>query len=145
MVTHISRSPDDTFRLGESLGRIAQPGDVFGLVGDLGAGKTEFAKGIARGLGIQERIHSPTFTLINEYPHGRLPCHHLDLYRLETSEQILGAGLEDYLSQDRGVTIVEWFDRWTGAGLPSPTRGILVSFQTTGESKREITYENFGA
>lgn len=145
MVTHISRSPEETFALGEQVGKAARAGDVIALVGDLGAGKTEFAKGIARGLGIQERIHSPTFALVNEYSHGRLPCHHLDLYRLETAGQIIGAGLEDFLFQQRGVTIVEWYDRWAAAALPPPAHGLLVTIQTESETQRRMIYENFGA
>ena len=138
MVTHISTSPEETHRLGEELGASARPGDVIGLVGDLGAGKTQFARGLAKGLGIEERIHSPTFALVNEYRHGRLPCHHLDLYRLETTTQILGAGLDEFLHDPRGVAIVEWFDRWTDAGLPRPLQGVMVTISTENESTRRI-------
>src|SRR4051794_33472464 len=94
MPTLISHSPAETEALGESWGRAAQRGLVIGLSGDLGAGKTQFVKGLARGLGIGERVHSPTFTLVNIYGGGRLPLFHLDLYRLETPEQIVTAGLE---------------------------------------------------
>lgn len=145
MVTHISTSPEETHALGEKLGAEARAGDVIGLVGDLGAGKTQFARGLARGLGIQERIHSPTFALVNEYRPGRLPCYHLDLYRLETADQIHGAGLDEFLYQRNGVAIVEWFDRWTDAGMPQPDQGVLVTITAEGETERKITYENFGA
>lgn len=131
--------------MGAEIGKTARAGEVIALVGDLGTGKTEFAKGIARGLGIEERIHSPTFALVNEYLNGRLPCYHLDLYRLESAAQIIGAGLEEYFWQQRGVTIVEWYDRWTAAGLPAPARGKLVTIQTQNDTQRKITYENFGA
>src|SRR5260221_9935381 len=94
MTTFISHSPSETESLGEKFGRTAQSGLVIALTGDLGAGKTQFVKGLARGLGISTRVHSPTFTLVNEYGGGRLKLFHLDLYRLETREQILSAGIE---------------------------------------------------
>ena len=106
MLTSISHSPAETEALGEAWGRAAKSGWVIALVGDLGAGKTQFVKGLARGLGITGRVHSPTFTLVNIYPSGRLPLFHLDLYRLETREQIVAAGLEEYLSP-AGVTVIE--------------------------------------
>src|SRR5580698_7176313 len=96
MAIHISHSPEETQALGEAWGRAAASGLVIGLTGDLGAGKTQLAKGIARGLGVTDRIHSPTFTLVNQYESGRLPLFHIDLYRLETPEQIIAAGLEEY-------------------------------------------------
>ena len=107
-----SHSPAETESLGEEWGRAAQRGLVIALSGDLGAGKTQLVKGLARGLGIAARVHSPTFTLVNEYGGGRLRLFHLDLYRLETPAQILSAGLEDYLQPD-GVTVVEWAERLT--------------------------------
>ena len=93
MATNISHSPAETQALGEAWGRVAQRGLVIALSGDLGAGKTELVKGIARGLGIAGRVHSPTFTLVNEYGGGRLRLFHLVLYRLETPGQIIAAGL----------------------------------------------------
>ena len=95
MATFISKSPEDTQRLGETWGRGAGAGLVIGLTGDLGAGKTELVKGLARGLGVKTRVHSPTFALLHEYTDGRLPLFHIDLYRLESPSQIVGAGLED--------------------------------------------------
>ncbi len=93
----ISRSPRETESLGEQWGREARRGWVIALSGDLGAGKTQLVRGLARGLGVTARVHSPTFTLVNEYGGGRLRLFHLDLYRLETAEQIRGAGLEEFL------------------------------------------------
>src|ERR1035437_2612 len=98
MATTISHSPAETAALGEQWGRTAPSGLVIGLSGDLGAGKTQFVKGLARGLGIAERVHSPTFALVNIYSGGRLTLFHLDVYRLDTPQQIAAAGLEDYLS-----------------------------------------------
>src|SRR5471032_1285223 len=110
MATFISHSPAETESLGEQFGRAAQHGFVFALSGDLGAGKTQFVKGLARGLGISARVHSPTFTLVNEYGGGRLKLFHLDLYRLEAREQILSVGIEEFLSPD-GVAVIEWAER----------------------------------
>src|SRR2546422_6359797 len=107
MVTCISHSPANTEALGETWGRAAVHGLVIGLTGDLGAGKTQLVKGLARGLGITARVHSPTFTLVNEYGGGRLRLFHLDLYRLETREQIIAAGLKEYLQPD-GVAGLGW-------------------------------------
>src|SRR5438093_4924397 len=107
MAPFIAHSPAETESLGEERGRAAQRGLVIGLTGDLGAGKTQLVKGLARGLGITARVHSPTFTLVNEYGGGRLRLFHLDLYRLETREQIIAAGLEEYLQPD-GVAVIEW-------------------------------------
>src|SRR5581483_10047084 len=114
MATFISHSPEETVALGEAWGRAATSGLVIGLSGDLGAGKTQLAKGIARGLGVPGRVHSPTFTLVNEYSGGRLPLFHVDLYRLETREQIIAAGLEEYF-HPAGVSVIEWAERWFGS------------------------------
>src|SRR6476660_3694301 len=97
MATYISRSPAETAALGEQWGRDAYSGLVIGLSGDLGAGKTELVKGLARGLNISARVHSPTFALVNIYKEGRLPLFHIDLYRLETPDQIIAAGIAEYL------------------------------------------------
>src|ERR1700693_3657775 len=105
-----SHSPAETEALGQLFGRSASSGMVIALSGDLGAGKTQFVKGLARGLGISARVHSPTFTLVNEYGGGRLKLFHLDLYRLETPEQILSAGIEEFLRPD-GVCVIEWAER----------------------------------
>jgi tRNA threonylcarbamoyladenosine biosynthesis protein TsaE len=137
MVTRISRSPDETRRLGAELARTAEPGLVVGLIGDLGAGKTQFVKGFAEGLGSNDRVHSPTFTLLNEYGGGRLPLYHLDLYRLESPNQLHSAGLDDYLPPREGVALIEWFDRCP-IRLP---KLAVVTIRQTGENEREIAYE----
>lgn len=119
---------------------------MIALNGDLGAGKTQFVRGLARGLGIPARVHSPTFTLVNEYGGGRLKLFHLDLYRLETPEQILSAGVEDYLLPD-GVTVIEWAERvFAGAQSPGLVAGLKsVRIEIAGESERNIIYDDFGA
>ena len=133
-------------QLGEGWGRAAKAGWIIGLTGDLGAGKTALVKGIARGLGVAERVHSPTFALVNEYRHARLPLFHLDLYRLESREQIIGAGLEEYLFEPKGVTVVEWIERWLEQSRPQdrPAGYRQVCLETLGENERRITYEDFG-
>lgn len=141
LTTH---SPEETAALGEQWGRAARSGWVIGLSGDLGAGKTQLVKGIARGLGLTARISSPTFALVNEYRDGRLPLFHLDLYRLDTREQIIGAGLEEYLHNPSGVTVVEWAGRYFDFAIRQPGL-IRVSLETLGENERRITYEDFGA
>jgi len=93
--------------LGCRLGRVLEPGAVVAYTGDLGAGKTAFTRGIARGLGIPDRVTSPTFTIVNEYEGGRLPLFHFDMYRLGSSEELFDIGWEDYLARG-GVCAVEW-------------------------------------
>lgn len=145
MATFISHSPADTEALGERWGREAQPGWVIALSGDLGAGKTQLVKGLARGLGVAARVHSPTFTLVNEYAGGRLRLFHLDLYRLETPEQIHSAGLEDYLQPD-GVAVIEWAERMEGGGWRMEDGRIRrVRIMVVSETERRITYEDSGA
>jgi tRNA threonylcarbamoyladenosine biosynthesis protein TsaE len=141
MATSISHSPAETEALGEEWGRAARSGRVIGLSGDLGAGKTQLVKGLARGLGITMLVHSPTFALVNIYTGGRLTLYHLDLYRLETREQILSAGLEEYLKPD-GVTVIEWAERLFG-DQRSEVRWVTI--ETLGETERRITYEDIGA
>jgi tRNA threonylcarbamoyladenosine biosynthesis protein TsaE len=143
MATFISHSPAETESLGESFGRAARHGFVFALTGELGAGKTQFVKGIARGLGIAARVRSPTFTLVNEYAGGRLRLFHLDLYRLETRGQILSAGLEDFFQPD-GVAVIEWAERIAECGVRS-AECKKVKIEIVGETERRIVYDDFGA
>lgn len=133
MDTFISHSARETVELGERLGLAARAGWVFALSGDLGAGKTQLVKGIARGLGIPGRIQSPTFALIQEHRDGRLPLYHLDLYRLRDTRDILGAGLEPYFAPSDGVSVIEWFERWDG---PQPTLFCPIGLQHQGGDLR---------
>ena len=140
-----SNSPAETAAIGEAWAREAGPGCVIGLSGDLGAGKTQFVKGFARGLGCPEPVLSPTFALMNEHRGGRIPLFHLDLYRLDTREQIRGAGLEEYLFRPAGVAMVEWIERWLGSERIIPgTRLRLVRFQAVSETERQLDYEDSG-
>lgn len=104
---YISNSSQETEALGADLAAKLAPGDVVAFTGDLGAGKTAFTRGLARGLGIQERVTSPTFTIVNEYEGGRLPLFHFDMYRLSSSDELFDIGWEDYLARG-GVCAVEW-------------------------------------
>jgi tRNA threonylcarbamoyladenosine biosynthesis protein TsaE len=143
MVTFISHNPTETVSLGEAWGRRAQSGWVIALSGELGAGKTQLVKGVAGGLGITARVHSPTFTLVNEYGGGRLRLFHLDLYRLETREQILSAGLEEFLSPD-GVTVIEWAERiYDLRFMICDLKKVRIEIM--GVTERKITYDDFGA
>ena len=103
----ITHSPEETRALGERLAGAIGPGTVVAFTGDLGAGKTAFISGMARGLGIEERVTSPTFTIVNEYEGGRLPLFHFDMYRLGSADELFHIGWEDYLARG-GVCAVEW-------------------------------------
>src|SRR5262245_46961195 len=135
MVTHISHSPAETEVIAEAFASSWLSGCVVGLSGDLGSGKTQFVRGFARGLGITERIHSPTFALLNIYTTGSVPLFHIDLYRLESDEQIISAGLTEYF-EPQGITIIEWIDRWHGR-LPSSF--CRVEIEILGESERRLS------
>ena len=104
-----TRSPEETFQLGEELGRKAVPGQVFTLTGDLGVGKTVFTQGLAKGLGIEEPVNSPTFTIVQVYEEGRLPFYHFDVYRIGDVEEIEEVGFDDYVMGE-GVSLIEWAD-----------------------------------
>jgi tRNA threonylcarbamoyladenosine biosynthesis protein TsaE len=148
MATCISKSPEETWALGREWARIARPGWVIALSGDLGSGKTQLVKGLAAGLGVVERVHSPTFALVHEYHGAECLLHHLDLYRLETHEAILRAGLEDYLVAPPGVSVIEWAERWFDAPAECRRRPRLlrrVWIEAVGRSERRIQYEDPGA
>ena len=135
MLTVESQSPDHTFLLGEFLGAIAAPGDIYCLSGDLGAGKTVFARGVANGLGVTGRVASPTFTLINEHP-GRIPFYHMDVYRLGGPDEMADLGYEEYF-YGQGVTLLEW------AGVVAellPEERLEINILQTGDDSREISF-----
>ena len=104
---HYSKSPQETEALGQALVQKLAPGAVVAFSGDLGAGKTAFVRGMAQGLGITQRVTSPTFTIVNEYEGGRLPLFHFDMYRLHSAEELFDIGWEDFLSRG-GICAVEW-------------------------------------
>lgn len=145
----ISNSPAQTAALGAAWGRAAGAGLVIALHGELGAGKTQLVKGLAAGLGTLSRVHSPSFTLVNIYEGGRLNLYHIDLYRLDTPEQVFGAGLEQYL-HTQGVTAIEWAEKWLGTDPTQAARRFRirlrwVQIEVANETQRRISYEDFGA
>ncbi|PKM82821.1 MAG: tRNA (adenosine(37)-N6)-threonylcarbamoyltransferase complex ATPase subunit type 1 TsaE, partial [Firmicutes bacterium HGW-Firmicutes-13] len=109
MLEIITKSPEETLKLGTILGTLLQKGDVIGLFGELGTGKTVFTRGIARGLKVEDYVTSPTFTLINEYS-GSLPLFHFDVYRLDDPEELLELGYEEYFYGE-GITVIEWAEK----------------------------------
>ena len=125
---------EDTLAWGAKLAETLQAGDVVGLVGTLGAGKTHATKGIVAGLGSNVDVSSPTFTLVHEYNDGRLPIFHFDFYRLESEEEVLGVGWDDFFAED-GVIIVEWADLYPSL-LPANTRWF--QFQIQPDGSREV-------
>ena len=129
----MSASPDATERLAGRLAQVAEPGDVLALIGDLGAGKTRFAKGFAAGLGVDATVNSPSFVLMTEYL-GRLALFHIDLYRLADASDAVASGLLDERQRD-GVTLIEWADR---LGPALPAGALVVRFAGTGDEPRTI-------
>ena len=133
-----SASPDETESIAIELAKEAKAGSIYTLSGDLGAGKTVFARGFARGLGIMSPVTSPTFTLVNEYKKGRLPLYHFDVYRLGEAEELYDTGFEDYL-ENGGVVLIEWAERIEEL-LPRPYFYISIEKDLSrGEDFRLIT------
>jgi len=119
-----TNSPEETFRVGKELGEKAYAGQVFTLTGDLGVGKTVFTQGLAKGLGIEEPVNSPTFTIIQEYDGGRLPFYHFDVYRIGDVEEMEEVGFDDYVMGE-GVSLIEWADLISEI-LPEKRTEILI-------------------
>ena len=132
MPERLTRSAAETEAAGEELARRLKPGDLVLLAGELGAGKTTFVRGLARGLGSRAEVQSPTFTLVRVYP-GRVQLGHVDLYRLESGMGLEELGLDDLLEE--GVVAVEWGDRLQ----PEPSGAIRVGFEARSEEERVIT------
>ena len=134
---YITHSPAETESLGERLATLLKPGDVVAYFGDLGAGKTAFTRGLARGLGCAGRVSSPTFNIVNEYPGGRLPLFHFDMYRLSGPEELFDIGWEDYLDRG-GVCAVEWSEQVASA-LPAESIRVSIRRHPEEEEGRIIT------
>lgn len=132
--TIVTRGAEATEAVGERLGQTLGPRDVVGLTGELGAGKTCFIQGLARGLGVKGHATSPTFVLINEYQ-GRLPVRHVDAFRTESLTQLLDLGMPE-LFDEPGVTVIEWADK---VAALLPPRTIRVHIVGVGDEQREIT------
>ncbi|HIY17070.1 MAG TPA: tRNA (adenosine(37)-N6)-threonylcarbamoyltransferase complex ATPase subunit type 1 TsaE [Candidatus Intestinimonas stercorigallinarum] len=134
----VTNSPAETEALGAALAEELKPGAVVAFTGDLGAGKTAFVRGLARGLGIGERVTSPTFTIVNEYEGGRLPLFHFDMYRLDSADELFDIGWEDYLARG-GVCAVEWSEKVSEALEPG---AIRVDIRRGGDDgQRVVTIE----
>ena len=133
---YISNSPAETEKIGSALGKIIKPGTVIAYRGDLGAGKTAFTRGLARGLGSTELVTSPTYTIVNEYLGGRCPLFHFDMYRLASSDDLWDIGWEDYLDRN-GICAVEWSENVEDA-LEDP---IIITIEKLEEESRRITIE----
>ena len=142
MVEAITHSVEETVAFGQQLSARAQPGTIFALDGDLGAGKTQLARGIAQGVGYEGRVQSPSYGLINIYEGGRLTVFHLDLYRLEEPDEIIGAGLEEYLTEPAGIVALEWANRWFDRpGVSAIAQLYRVRLETLSETERRIRHE----
>ena len=133
-MTFQSNSPEQTEKIGFALGQLVTAGTVIAYTGDLGAGKTAFTRGLARGLGAGEPVTSPTYTIVNEYLTGRLPLFHFDMYRLTCADDLFDIGWEDYLERG-GVCAVEWSENVAEA-LEDP---VVVAIEKTGPESRRIT------
>ena len=133
---YFTNSAEETERLGQRLGETLRGGEVVAYLGELGAGKTAFTRGLARGLGISLRVTSPTYTIVNEYTGGRLPLFHFDMYRLGSEEELFDIGWEDYLVRG-GVCAVEWSENVPGAMEDA----ITVRIEKTSDEGRKITIE----
>jgi tRNA threonylcarbamoyladenosine biosynthesis protein TsaE len=133
---YISNSPKETENIGFALGQILTAGAIVAYRGDLGAGKTAFTRGLARGLGYADAVTSPTYTIVNEYLGGRLPLFHFDMYRLRSSDDLWGIGWDDYLDRN-GVCAVEWSENVADAMEDA----IFITIEKIGDESRRITIE----
>ena len=136
---YTTNSPAETEAIGAALGKIIEPGMVIAYRGDLGAGKTAFTRGLAKGLGCTEIVTSPTYTIVNEYLGGRIPLFHFDMYRLRSSDDLFDIGWEDYLDRG-GVCAVEWSENVDDAMEDA----IYITIEKLGEDARRITIEGGG-
>jgi tRNA threonylcarbamoyladenosine biosynthesis protein TsaE len=135
VVTFISNSPAETEAIGQRFAQDVETGSVLALQGELGSGKTLFTKGLVAGLGNHVTVTSPTFTIVHEYPSGRLPVYHFDFFRLEDPQSVARLGLDDYFFGD-GVSVIEWADRFPEF-VPAQARWIL--FEIKSENTRVIS------
>lgn len=142
MLRIFSKNAEDTYRIGESLGKLLFPGSIICLTGDLGAGKTAFTQGIGKGLGVKEHVISPTYTIINEYTTGRIPLYHFDVYRLGSSDEMYELGCDEYLYGD-GATVLEWADSVDDV-IPSERLWITIR-KLESPDEREIIMEASGS
>lgn len=131
---HQTHSPEETEKLAEKLALSLMPGDILALKGEIGSGKTTFVQGLARGLGVSAAVNSPTFMLVNEFE-GRVPLYHVDFYRVNSEQELVNLGLEQYYF-GRGVTVIEWADRFPEF---VPEDATDIEFGSLSDYVREIT------
>ncbi len=132
MATFISNSPAETEAIGRQFAKELNVGSILALEGELGSGKTQFTKGLVAGLESSAPVTSPTFTIIHEYPGGRLPVYHFDFFRLENRESVAQLGLDDYFFGD-GISVIEWADRFPES-IPNQARWILFEIRSENAS-----------
>lgn len=135
---------EDTFQIGYKLALQAKPGDVFCLIGDLGVGKTVFSQGFGAGIGVQEPINSPTFTIVQVYGEGRLPFYHFDVYRLAEEEELFEIGFDEMIDSE-GVSLIEWANRIPGSLPPHYKEIVIEKDLKQGFDYRRITIVEIGA
>ena len=133
---YITKSPAETEAVGAALAKVLRPGTVIAYRGDLGAGKTAFTRGLAKGLGVKESVTSPTYTIVNEYLSGAMPLFHFDMYRLRSADDLFDIGWDDYLERG-GVCAVEWSENVEEAMEDA----IYITIDKLGEDARQITIE----
>ena len=136
IMEYITNSPAETEAVGAALGRVLEPGTILAYRGDLGAGKTAFTRGLAKGLGCGDMVTSPTYTIVNEYTSGRLPLFHFDMYRLRSADDLFDIGWDDYLDRS-GVCAVEWSENVEEAMEDA----IYITIEKLGDETRRITIE----
>lgn len=136
-----SHSEEETYRIGNTIGNNAKPGQIFCLNGDLGVGKTVFTKGFAKGLGVDDVISSPTFTIVQEYTNGEMPFYHFDVYRIADPEEMYEIGFEEYI-YGGGVCLIEWAELITDILPENITQITIEKDLDKGLDYRRITIEN---
>ena len=132
---YITNSPAETEAVGAALARVLEPGTVIAYTGDLGAGKTAFTRGLARGLGITDAVTSPTYTIVNEYLSGKMPLFHFDMYRIKDEDDLVSTGFYDY-EERNGIILAEWSENIPFA---VPEDAVKVTIEKTGETTRRFT------
>jgi tRNA threonylcarbamoyladenosine biosynthesis protein TsaE len=141
VATFISNSPDETEDFGRRFAENVQPGDVLAVTGELGSGKTQFVKGLVAGVRSTDPVTSPTFTLIHEYSHGRLPVYHFDFFRVEDRQSAGRLGLDDYFF-GTGICVIEWADRFRDL---IPPNAQWIAFELKSENQRAIRFQGAAA
>jgi len=141
MIQKVTASPEETTALGFCLGRILQAGDVVCVIGELGTGKTHFTKGIARGLGIESDVTSPSYTILQIYE-GRIPLYHFDLYRMETADELFDIGFDEFI-YGQGASVVEWADKFL-ANMPEKRLTVVLEYGRDPAAERSVKLEAAG-